>query len=136
MSQSIVPQQDHGDHSAMGLAAEKRRNKLGYHRTSVACGHCRRRKIRCIPSPNDLQGRCINCIRLKKDCSFYPVDQQPPPPPDTRKNSRSSVGHCFCPFDLYQQLTMPSVQTMAPPLKSEPFSDKSMYILSPMSYIN
>ncbi len=26
------------DHSALGLAAEKRRNKLGYHRTSVACG--------------------------------------------------------------------------------------------------
>ncbi|KAK2066483.1 hypothetical protein P8C59_000297 [Phyllachora maydis] len=27
-------------------AADKKRNKLGYHRTSVACGHCRRRKIR------------------------------------------------------------------------------------------
>lgn len=26
------------DHSSLGLAAEKRRNKLGYHRTSVACG--------------------------------------------------------------------------------------------------
>jgi len=26
------------DHGAMSLSAEKRRNKLGYHRTSVACG--------------------------------------------------------------------------------------------------
>ncbi|OAQ95988.1 hypothetical protein LLEC1_01663 [Akanthomyces lecanii] len=61
-------------------AGEKKRNKLGYHRTSIACsndalGHCRRRKIRCIVSP-EMQNRCINCIRLKKDCSFFPVDQQ------------------------------------------------------------
>ncbi|CAK7202195.1 hypothetical protein SEUCBS139899_004917 [Sporothrix eucalyptigena] len=150
------------DHAALSLAAEKRRNKLGYHRTSVACGHCRRRKIRCIPSPADIQGRCVNCIRLKKECSFYPVDQQPPP--DARKNStsRSSVGHhppaaasasasasapiMPAPVQLplpslatlpdpdprgrpqqsTQQLTMPSIQTMAPPsMKSssgEPFS--------------
>lgn len=39
-------------------------------------GHCRRRKIRCIASP-DVPNRCVNCIRLKKECSFYPVDQQP-----------------------------------------------------------
>ncbi|KAF2839755.1 hypothetical protein M501DRAFT_932757 [Patellaria atrata CBS 101060] len=57
---------------------EKRRNKLGYHRTSVACGHCRRRKIRCLLAPNDPQGRCSNCIRLKKECNFYPVEQQHP----------------------------------------------------------
>ena len=74
--------------------AEKRRNKLGYHRTSVACGrfsttdvreeslnsypgHCRRRKIRCLLAPDDTQNRCANCIRLKKDCNFFPVDQQP-----------------------------------------------------------
>ncbi|EJP64558.1 C6 finger domain protein [Beauveria bassiana ARSEF 2860] len=97
-------------------AGEKKRNKLGYHRTSIACsessalplprasrfvtlpsgssgfwsfaqvtaanqgrdttGHCRRRKIRCIVS-SEIQNRCINCIRLKKDCSFCPVDQQP-----------------------------------------------------------
>ena len=74
---------------------EKRRNKLGYHRTSVACGtchhnyvlrryliavksgHCRRRKIRCLLAPDDPQQRCANCIRLKKDCNFFPVDQQP-----------------------------------------------------------
>jgi len=57
-------------------ATEKKRNKLGYHRTSVACSHCRRRKIRCIPSANDPQGRCANCIRLKKDCSFILTEQQ------------------------------------------------------------
>ncbi|KLU87589.1 hypothetical protein MAPG_06586 [Magnaporthiopsis poae ATCC 64411] len=77
------------------LAADKRRNKLGYHRTSVACGHCRRRKIRCLPSSDDPEGRCINCIRLKKDCNFFPVDQQPAPAPaDSRQKSgsRCSVG--------------------------------------------
>ncbi|ATY59713.1 C6 finger domain [Cordyceps militaris] len=83
---------------ATTTAVEKKRNKLGYHRTSIACtlgrksftrsmtanepryvttGHCRRRKIRCIVS-SEIQNRCINCIRLKKDCSFCPVDQQPP----------------------------------------------------------
>lgn len=52
----------------------KARNKLGYHRTSVACGHCRRRKIRCLLAPDDPQGRCSNCIRLKKECNFFPVE--------------------------------------------------------------
>ena len=42
-------------------------------------GHCRRRKIRCIPAFEDTSGRCANCIRLKKDCQFYPVDQQTAP---------------------------------------------------------
>lgn len=41
-------------------------------------GHCRRRKIRCLLAQGDPQGRCSNCIRLKKECNFYPVDQQPP----------------------------------------------------------
>ncbi|KAK8095284.1 hypothetical protein PG999_013306 [Apiospora kogelbergensis] len=82
---------------------EKRRNKLGYHRTSVACdaaartdpqsqGHCRRRKIRCILQPADPGGRCMNCIRLKKECSFFPVDQQPPSLPGAKQGARSSVG--------------------------------------------
>lgn len=57
--------------------SNKPRNKLGYHRTSVACGHCRRRKIRCLLAPDDPQGRCANCIRLKKDCNFYPVEHNP-----------------------------------------------------------
>ncbi|KAA8908654.1 hypothetical protein FN846DRAFT_889396 [Sphaerosporella brunnea] len=52
---------------------DKRRNKLGYHRISVACVHCRRRKIRCLLQ-KDAQGRCSNCIRLKKECKFNPVD--------------------------------------------------------------
>nr|POE59205.1 hypothetical protein CFP56_24474 [Quercus suber] len=55
---------------------EKKRNKLGYQRISIACAHCRRRKIRCVIEDNDPQGRCQNCIRLKKECVFYPVDQQ------------------------------------------------------------
>ncbi|KAF8428353.1 hypothetical protein EV426DRAFT_528335 [Tirmania nivea] len=56
------------------FSTDKRRNKLGYHRTSVACGHCRRRKIRCLLQKDDSQGRCINCIRLKKECNFYAVE--------------------------------------------------------------
>jgi hypothetical protein len=39
-------------------------------------GHCRRRKIRCILAPEDMDNRCQNCIRLKKECQFHPVDQQ------------------------------------------------------------
>lgn len=89
--------------------AEKRRNKLGYHRTSVACGmfsstghlrivteisflgHCRRRKIRCLLAPDDLQNRCANCIRLKKDCNFFPVDQQPQLERRPRTSSRTDT---------------------------------------------
>ncbi|OAA72395.1 Zn(2)-C6 fungal-type DNA-binding domain protein [Cordyceps fumosorosea ARSEF 2679] len=71
------------DSAATTAAGEKKRNKLGYHRTSIACNHCRRRKIRCIVSAN-IQNRCENCIRLKKDCSFCPVDQQQPPTGDSQ----------------------------------------------------
>lgn len=71
--------------------AEKRRNKLGYHRTSVACGHCRRRKIRCLLAPDDPQNRCANCIRLKKDCNFFPVDQQPQLEGRPRTSSRADT---------------------------------------------
>jgi hypothetical protein len=38
--------------------------------------HCRRRKIRCLLAEGDSEDRCQNCIRLKKECVFYPVDQQ------------------------------------------------------------
>ncbi|EEP81179.1 predicted protein [Uncinocarpus reesii 1704] len=72
-----------------GVAADKKRNKLGYHRTSVACVHCRRRKIRCLLAPDDPQGRCENCIRLKKECHFYPVDQQPPVEKRSRAGSKA-----------------------------------------------
>jgi hypothetical protein len=54
-------------------------------------GHCRRRKIRCIPAPADPQNRCSNCIRLKKECNFYPVDQQPTPDP-RRRGSKAQSG--------------------------------------------
>lgn len=72
-------------------AADRRggRNKLGYHRTSIACGHCRRRKIRCIPAGDDPQQRCQNCIKLKKECSFLPVDH--PPGKERRPRAGSRV---------------------------------------------
>lgn len=41
-------------------------------------GNCRKRKIRCVADVNDKQGRCTNCMRLKKECSFHPVDQPAP----------------------------------------------------------
>lgn len=50
--------------------------------------HCRRRKIRCLVAPDDTEGRCENCIRLRKDCQFFPVDQQPPIEKKSRPNSR------------------------------------------------
>ncbi|KFY46100.1 hypothetical protein V495_02651 [Pseudogymnoascus sp. VKM F-4514 (FW-929)] len=73
-------------------SAEKRRNKLSYHRTSVACGHCRRRKIRCILAPGDLRNRCASCIRLKKECNFYPVDQPPQPKLKGQRGAPSGRG--------------------------------------------
>jgi hypothetical protein len=33
--------------------------------------------------------RCQNCIRLKKDCQYYPVDQQPAPGKRTRSSSKA-----------------------------------------------
>ncbi|KAL1960474.1 hypothetical protein VTO42DRAFT_7773 [Malbranchea cinnamomea] len=74
-----------------GSTADKKRNKLGYHRTSVACVHCRRRKIRCLLAHGDPQGRCENCIRLKKECHFYPVDQQPPIDKKGRPVSKADI---------------------------------------------
>ncbi|KAF4976293.1 hypothetical protein FZEAL_7009 [Fusarium zealandicum] len=88
----LQPSEPDGQQQQMSTSAEKKRNKLGYHRTSVACGHCRRRKIRCVPAPLDAQGRCINCIRLKKDCSFYPVDQATSSDTRSKQSSRSSAG--------------------------------------------
>ncbi|POR36578.1 Uncharacterized protein TPAR_03250 [Tolypocladium paradoxum] len=77
--------------SQSGATGEKKRNKLGYHRTSIACSHCRRRKIRCIASP-EVPNRCVNCIRLKKECSFYPVDQQPSADNRSRGPARQTAG--------------------------------------------
>lgn len=50
--------------------------------------HCRRRKIRCLQAPGDVQKRCENCIRLRKECQFFPVDQQPPVEKKSRPSSR------------------------------------------------
>ncbi|EKG17959.1 hypothetical protein MPH_04816 [Macrophomina phaseolina MS6] len=80
-----------GESSPISPNSDKRRNKLGYHRTSVACGHCRRRKIRCLLAPDDAQGRCSNCIRLKKECNFYPVEQQNPGESRSQAAKRGSV---------------------------------------------
>ncbi|KAL1972568.1 hypothetical protein VTN31DRAFT_6982 [Thermomyces dupontii] len=55
---------------------DKKRNKLGYQRTSAACVHCRRRKIRCLLAADDAQGRCESCIRLKRECVFLSADQR------------------------------------------------------------
>ena len=52
-------------------------------------GHCRRRKIRCAVQEGDPQGRCGNCIRLKKDCHFYPVDAQGVP--ESRPHAKSGA---------------------------------------------
>ena len=56
--------------------------------TLLDAGHCRRRKIRCLLATEDSQGRCSNCIRLKKDCNFFPVDQQALPE-KTRQGSKT-----------------------------------------------
>ncbi|EMD64200.1 hypothetical protein GGP41_006638 [Bipolaris sorokiniana] len=70
--------------------SNKPRNKLGYHRTSVACGHCRRRKIRCLLAPDDRHGRCSNCIRLKKECNFYPVEHNADMPQSQSISTKSN----------------------------------------------
>ncbi len=53
----------------------KKKTKLGYHRSSVACAYCRRRKIRCIPSAHG-SPRCENCLKHGRECQYLPVDQQ------------------------------------------------------------
>ncbi|KAK4508052.1 hypothetical protein PRZ48_001789 [Zasmidium cellare] len=58
-------------------SADKKRNKLGYQRISIACD-------------DDAEQRCQNCIRLKKECVFYPVDQQAAI--DARSEASSKAG--------------------------------------------
>jgi hypothetical protein len=58
------------------------------HLTYTFTVHCRRRKIRCLVAQDDTEGRCENCIRLRKDCQFFPVDQQPPIEKKSRPSSR------------------------------------------------
>ncbi|KAH6660572.1 hypothetical protein BKA67DRAFT_653742 [Truncatella angustata] len=142
-SQSSTPnvrqQGTESTHGQFGSAGEKKRNKLGYHRTSVACTHCRRRKIRCIPYVNDPQGRCQNCIRLKKECTFHSVGQELPPSSIQRPGVRTGVGPKIAsastsptapnhPSDIspsqpYPQIaTVASLQNMGPPIKPDPYS--------------
>ncbi|KAI1432816.1 hypothetical protein GGR50DRAFT_560209 [Xylaria sp. CBS 124048] len=70
----------------LDISGEKRRNRLGYVRTSMACGNCRKRKIRCLRVKDD--GRCVQCIRLRKNCQFYAVDQEPVPSTGSKVGSR------------------------------------------------
>lgn len=37
--------------------------------------HCWRLKIRCLIAPDHTQRCCQNCVRLRKDCRFYRVNQ-------------------------------------------------------------
>ncbi|KAF3942214.1 hypothetical protein ABW19_dt0202164 [Dactylella cylindrospora] len=94
---------------ALAYQLDKKRNKLGYHRTSVACGHCRRRKIRCILA-KDESGRCSNCIRLKKECSFYPVEST-----DRRPRSASKP-------EISSQLFQDNCSSPSSPTRSPRFS--------------
>ncbi|ORY80017.1 hypothetical protein BCR37DRAFT_381469 [Protomyces lactucae-debilis] len=51
----------------------KKKTKLGYHRQSIACVFCRRRKIRCTITDQD-SGKCDTCFKLGKDCQFLKVN--------------------------------------------------------------
>lgn len=76
------------------------RESIGSHPTV----HCRRRKIRCLVAQDDAQGRCENCIRLRKECHFFPVDQQPPVEKRSRPGSK-----------LETPSTDPSTASSSPP---------------------
>jgi len=41
-------------------------------------------------APDDPQGRCSNCIRLKKECNFYPVEHNPDMPQPPTMSSKPS----------------------------------------------
>ena len=40
---------------------------------------------------DDPSGRCANCIRLKKECNFFPVDQQPSLEKRSRSDSKADA---------------------------------------------
>ncbi|KAI0014257.1 hypothetical protein F4779DRAFT_1980 [Xylariaceae sp. FL0662B] len=126
-TQSMEGMNDSTQHP-VGLPGEKKRNKLGYPRTPMACGNCRHRKIRC-EQKDDPQGRCVTCIRLKKECIYHPVDQPPQPQrPEIRSSSGTRLASAATspatttgPFaevrshPSYHQLTArPSLQTIVP----------------------
>lgn len=120
---------------------DKKRNKLGYQRISIACAHCRRRKIRCLVADDDPQQRCQNCIRLKKECVFYPVDQQSamenksepspqgPQPAPSVVSSSQAVGNSEQLFEHRQQLIPSSLPSnIGHPYQNLPVGPVSPYV--------
>ncbi|KAI1503657.1 hypothetical protein F5X99DRAFT_86797 [Biscogniauxia marginata] len=81
-------------HKSVGHSGDKKRNKLGYHRASIACVNCRNRKIRCIaPDKRDAQGQCKSCQHLKRECIYENIDQKPSSAPGQKQGSvRPSAG--------------------------------------------
>jgi len=80
----------------------------------IITGHCRRRKIRCLLQKDDNQGRCINCIRLKKECNFYPVETTDRRPrslskPDISTNEASSSTSSPSPGIALGKLPQPKI---------------------------
>lgn len=80
--------------------------------------HCRRRKIRCLLAEGDSQDRCHNCIRLKKECVFYPVDQQ------QMLDTRSQTGPKSGPESVPSSAVSPSPPELA---SGRPFERSRQY---------
>ena len=80
--------------------------------------HCRRRKIRCLLAEGDSQDRCQNCIRLKKECVFYPVDQQ------QMLDTRSQSGPKSGPDSIPSSAVSPSPPELA---SGRPFERSRQY---------
>lgn len=80
--------------------------------------HCRRRKIRCLLAEGDSQDRCQNCIRLKKECVFYPVDQQ------QMLDNRSQSGAKSGPGSIPSSAVSPSPPELA---SGRPFERSRQY---------
>lgn len=73
------------------LATSTVRGRASEPELTLASVHCRRRKIRCVLPEDESQQRCINCIRLKKECIFYPVDQQTALDAQSESSSKTRV---------------------------------------------
>ncbi|KAK5663402.1 hypothetical protein OQA88_3831 [Cercophora sp. LCS_1] len=94
----LTPQQSSATQDSLALAAEKRRNKLGYHRTSVACDQ---------QPPQDTR---------QKSASRSSVG------PKIASTSSSPALQTGLPSEMhgsqpYPQLSMPSIQNMPPPTR-------------------
>ena len=51
--------------------------------------HCTRRKIRCLLVSDEPEKRCVNCIRMRKECSLIPAGQQPAMKRRTRTGTKT-----------------------------------------------